>query len=99
MLRRWVVKHGPEFAESERACDVPADRLKLHLDAIRLNLERDPLSYSEPFGNESRRVIETRDDFADGFVLTAYVVLRKDFTAELMWIETRRSPHGEEDDR
>ena len=43
-------------------------------------------------------MIETRDDFGDGFVLTAYVVLRKDFTAELMWIETRGSPQGEEDD-
>ena len=95
MLRRWVVKHGPEFADSKRACDVLPDRLKLHLDAVELDLERDPLRYSEAFAEDSRRVIETRDDFGEGFILTAYVVLYENFTAELKWIETRPLPEEE----
>jgi hypothetical protein len=100
VLRRWVVKHGPEFDGSKHACDVPPDRLKLHLDAFELDLERDPLRYSQPFAGESRRVIETTDYTGDGFVLTAYVVLYQDFTAEIKWIEKTPLPDREleEDD-
>jgi hypothetical protein len=95
VLRRWVVKYGPEFEDSKRACGVPADRLKLHLDAFRLDLEREPLRYSQPFADEARRVIETTDYTGDGFVLTAYVVLYDDFTAEIKWIE--KTPLPDED--
>ncbi len=95
MLRRWVVTYGPEFDSSKRACDVPPDRLRLHLEAFELDLERDPLRYSEPFAGESRRVIETTDYTGDGFVLTAYVVLYGNFTAEIKWIE--KTPLSDED--
>ncbi|HYM54160.1 MAG TPA: hypothetical protein VES97_02275 [Solirubrobacteraceae bacterium] len=91
------MKHGPEFANSKRACDVPPDRLTLHLNAAELNLERDPLRYSEAFADEARRVIETRDEVGKGFIFTAYVVLYEDFTAELKWIETRPLPEEEEE--
>jgi hypothetical protein len=92
VLRRWVVKHGPEFERSKSACDIPPDRLRLHLDALELDLERDPLRYSEPFADDSRRVIETTDYAGEGFVLTAYVALYEDFTAEIKWIEKTPLP-------
>lgn len=91
MKRRWVVQDGPEFAGSRDVCRgrVTPARLKLHLDAVRLNLERDPFEYSAPFSDEAHRVIETRDYFNDGFVLTAYVRLCQGFVAQIMWIDIR----------
>jgi hypothetical protein len=99
MLRRWTVRYGPEFAEAKRACEVAPDRLKLHLDAAELGLERDPFRYSEPFAEDSRRIIETRDEVGDGFIFTAYAVLYDDFTVELKWIETRPLPEQEEEEQ
>jgi hypothetical protein len=98
VLRRWVVKRGPQFAESKDACFVSAQRLNLHLEAVELDLERDPLRYSAAFGEDSRRVIQSRDYVDDGFVLTVYAVLYDDFVAEIKWIETHPLPedHGDE---
>jgi hypothetical protein len=98
VLRRWVVKHGPEFENSRDVCDIPPDRLRLHLDALELDLERDPLRYSEPFAGDSRRVIETTDYTGDGFVLTAYVVLYENFIAEIKWIEKTSLPDEDLDE-
>jgi hypothetical protein len=50
-----------QFDESAGACGIPPERLKLHLDAMTLSLERDPFLYSAPFDGDSRRVIETTD--------------------------------------
>lgn len=99
MKRRWVVQYGPEYPESKRACRASPGRLKLHLAAIELNLERDPFGYSEPFEDESHRVIETTDYFNDGFVLTAFVRLCEGFIAQIMWVDMRPLPDdGEEDE-
>jgi hypothetical protein len=96
VLRRWVVKHGPQFDESKDLCDAAEDRLTLALNAIELNLERDPLYYSETFGDDARRVIETRD-YYEGFILTAYVILYVDFSAEIRWIATRPLPDDDQE--
>ena len=94
MQRRWVVRPGPELEESKASCELPAERLDDHEAAFRLALERDPFRYSEAFGTDSRRVLQTRDDF-HGVMVTAYAVLYEDITAELKWIETH--PLSEED--
>jgi hypothetical protein len=96
VLRRWVVKYGPEFEDSKHACNIPPERLELHLDAFKL--EREPLRYSKPFADEARRVIETTDFTGDGFVLTAYVVLYENFIAEIKWIEKSPLPDEDQDD-
>lgn len=95
MQRRWTVKEGPEFDASLRACEVPPERLKLHLDAFKLNLEWDPFLYSHPFDGDSRRAMQTNDYVGDGFILTAYVVLYKDFVVEIKWIEASPLPEEE----
>lgn len=87
MLARWTVEDGPELAESLDACNVPEDRLELHLRAFRLRLERNPFIYSEPFAGHSRRVLETIDLTGEGFRLTGYAVLHEGLIARLMWIE------------
>jgi hypothetical protein len=96
VLRRWEVGYGPQFRESVDQCDVAPDRLELHLRAFRLGLERDPFMYSESFGEDARRVLETTD-FAGGFVLTAYAVLYEDCKAKLMWVEAHPLPEATED--
>lgn len=100
MKRRWVVQYGPDYAESKRGCRGRAspERLKLHLAAIELNLKRDPFDYSEPFDDESHRIIETTDYFNDGFVLTAFVRLCEGFVAEIMWIDMRPLPDDAQDE-
>ena len=91
MQRRWEVRSGPELEESKEACELPAERIEEHEAAFRLALERDPFRYSEPFGQDSRRILETRDDFHDVMV-TAYAVLYEDITVELKWIEAHPLP-------
>lgn len=90
MLPRWRVAYGPEFAQSKKAVDASPTRLKLHLDAIELALERDPFQYSQQYGEEHQRVIST-DDFHDGFILTAFVTVRQTggFVATIEWIVMR----------
>lgn len=87
MQRQWTVKEGPEFAEGLEACGVNPERLALHVDAFKRALSWDPFLYSQPFDGDSRVAMQTNDYVGDGFVLTAYVVLYKDFTAEIKWIE------------
>ncbi len=102
MLARWTVRYGPEFEESKRACrgQVSPGRLKLHLAAMELNLERDPLTYTHQFlpENGAYRVLETKDYFGDGFILTAYVVLREGLIAEVMWIDMRALPTPDDEE-
>jgi hypothetical protein len=86
MLRRWEVRLGGELAESRAACDVDEERIELALDAFKLGLERDPFRYSEAFADESRRVMQVRDDYA-GVMFTAYVVLYDGCVSELKWID------------
>lgn len=92
MLARWTVRHGPEFARSKSACRVPPQRLDLSLKAIELSLERDPFLFSQAFADDAHRVIQTKDDFEDGFILTAFVVLYTKRVAEIKWIETHPLP-------
>lgn len=99
MKPRWAVEYGPQFAESQKECvrRVGRHRLQLHLDAIELSLERDPVMYSESFG-DSHVVIETEDHFEDGFVVTAYVRLCQRFVVEIMWIAIRSLDEDDEED-
>lgn len=94
MLRRWGVKQGEQFEESADKCGLPRERLQLHLEAVTLSLERDALMYSHPFEGESRRVITTTDYMGDGCLLTFYVVLYKDITAQIKWVERTSLPEG-----
>jgi hypothetical protein len=101
MQARWQVTYGPEFEESKKACKMSPKRLKLHLTGIELSLERDPFLYSEAYGDELHRVIDTRDYFRDegGVVLSAFVVLNRSvFVAEIKWIDVGPLPSGEDDD-
>ncbi len=98
MQKPWKIKEGPEYDRSVSECDVPTERLDLHLSAFRLNLEWDPFLNSHIFEGESRRLLQTNDYVGDGFVLTAYYVLYKDFTVEIKWIEASSLPADEEID-
>jgi hypothetical protein len=89
--RRWEVDFGPQFAESKERCGMAHERLALHVNAFKLDLERDPFMYSEPFGDDARRVLQTTD-FAEGVVVTAYAILYEDCTARLMWVEAHALP-------
>ena|SRR2546422_4153965 len=97
MQRRWTVREGPEFTESVEKCDVPRERLELHIAAFKKNLEWDPFLYSTPFIDDAHVAMQTNDYVGDGFVLTAYVVLYKDLTAEIKWIEATPLPGPEPD--
>jgi hypothetical protein len=93
--RQWIVTEGPEFAESLDACGIDRGRLMLHVDAFRKALSWDPFLYSEPFDGDSRVAMQTNDYVGDGFVLTAYVVLYDNFTAEIKWIEAAPAENDE----
>lgn len=86
MLRRWEVRLGGELEESRAACDAEDERIELALNAFKLGLERDPFRYSEAFADDSRRVMQARDDYA-GVMFTAYALLYNGCVAELKWIE------------
>jgi hypothetical protein len=76
-------------------------RLRLHLTAIELNLERDPFMYSEAFGDEFHRTLDTRDYFRHegGRALSAFVVLYPKLReAQIQWIEVGALPEGGEED-
>jgi hypothetical protein len=94
VLARWTVRYGPEFARSKSTCHVSPQRLDLSLKAIELSLERDPFRFSQAFADDAHRVIQTKDDFEDGFILTAFVVLYTKRVAEIKWIETHPLPNG-----
>lgn len=99
MLRRWTVSFGPEFAESKKACRASPGRMKLHLAALELNLERDPFHNSEAYGEPTHRVMETRDHFDDGFVLSAFIVIDVEhFDVEVKWIDMRPLPDDDDED-
>lgn len=89
MLARWTIEYGLEFAESKRNCKMSGSRLALHLAGLVLHLERDPYRYSEPYGDENHRAMDTADYFRDegGAVLSAFVTLRpEEFVAVIQWI-------------
>jgi hypothetical protein len=75
-------------------------RIKFHLAAIELAIERDPMRYSEPFGDELHRIFESNDFIDDGRTVTAFVVLEpKRFNGEIKWVESRPlSDQGDEDE-
>jgi hypothetical protein len=95
MQRQWTVTEGQEFAQSVEACEIDQERLALHIDAFKRALSWDPFLYSQPFDGDSRIAMQTNDYVGDGFVLTAYVVLYENFTAEIKWIEASSAPEDE----
>lgn len=95
MLARWTVIHGPQFAESKKACTMTTKRLNMHVAAIELNLERDPFKYSEPYSDERHRVLDTHDYFTHemGTCVTAFVTIHLERReVEINWIETGALP-------
>lgn len=98
MQRRWTIKEGPEFDQSVEACGIPPERLQVHIAGFKKNLEWDPFLYSTPFKDDAHVATQTNDYVGDGFVLTAYVVLFKNFTAEIKWIEATPRPEEPADD-
>lgn len=75
-------------------------RLRLHLTAIELNLERDPYMYSEAFSDDRHRVLDTRDYFRHdrGRAVSAFVLLHPErLEAEIQWIEVGALPDGDDD--
>ncbi len=100
MQARWTVTYGPHFEESRKACKMSLKRLRLHLTALELNLERDPFKYSEPFSDENHRVLDTHDYFQHegGAVLSAFVLLHPGgLEAEIQWIEAGPLPTESEE--
>ena len=75
MQRPWTVRNGRDFAQSRRECLASGDRIDMHLVALRIDLRRDPYAYGEAYDSEAKRVIETKDRFGDGFVLSAIVTV------------------------
>ena len=84
MLARWTVTYGPEFERSRAECNLPVERLQLHLNDFRLSLERDPLTVGEAYG-DSACVLEAKD-YAFSTLLTIYVVLYDGLVAEIRWV-------------
>jgi hypothetical protein len=105
VLARWSVTYGPEFAASKKACRASRGRLKLHLAAIELALERDPFTYSHAYTDEFHRLIQTDDfvdagiEFSDGFILTAFIVVDPQRLAcTINWIDMQPIPDEDLDD-
>jgi len=105
VLARWTVTYGPDFAASKKACRASPGRIKLHLAAIELALERDPFRYSHAFSDEQHRMIRTNDfvdagiEFRDGFILTAFIVIDATrLTCEIKWIDMQPVPEEDDED-
>jgi len=94
MLARWTVNFGPEFERSKQECELPQDRLQLHIDGFKEALERDPLTFGEAYG-PSGCILEARD-YAHRTLVTAYATLYKGFKAQIRWIT--ESPLSDEDE-
>lgn len=98
MQRPWTIKEGSEYAQSLSACDdIPHDSLRVHLAALKRDLKWDPFLRSHPFDGDARRVLQTTSYVGEGFVLTAYFVLYKNFTLEIKYIEASPLPAGGSD--
>ncbi len=70
----------------------------MHLAAIRFDLARDPLYCSEPFAEESKRLIRTEDRVNDGWVMTAFFRTLKGYVVEIMWISIGPLPLDADED-
>jgi hypothetical protein len=100
MQARWTVTYGPQFADSKKACKMSKSRFDLHFAALKLELERDPFRYSEPYLDELHRAMDTHDFFVHegGAALSAYVVLDPDqLEAEIQWVEAGPLPKADEE--
>ncbi len=85
MLARWTVNFGPEFERSRDDCELPPDRLQLHIDGFKNGLEREPLTFGEAYPPDGC-IVEARD-YAHAVLITAYVKLfHNQLVAQIRWV-------------